>query len=116
MSASTEPKPIPFDQVPFRPRAEGGDMAMMSIITGAEQGTELGTGFGRLKDAKLEWTVHYDEVILVLEGHLTVRTEVGVFELGQKDSIWLPKGTALIYEADEALIFFAVHPASAIST
>ena len=89
---------------------------MMSVITGVEQGTELGTGFGRLKGAKLEWTVHYDEVILVIEGHLTVTTRDGVFELGPKDSIWLPKGTALTYEAEDALIFFAVHPASAIST
>ncbi|MEM7060796.1 MAG: cupin domain-containing protein [Pseudomonadota bacterium] len=116
MPGTSQPKRIPFDEVPFRPRAEGGDMAMMSVITGAEQGTELGTGFGRLTDAKLEWTVHYDEVLLVLEGHLTVRTEAGVFELGPKDSVWLPKGTALTYEAEDALIFFAVHPASAIST
>ena len=114
--AASEPKLIPFDDVPFRPRGEGGDVAMMSVITGAEQGTELGTGFGRLKGAKLDWTVQYDEVILVLEGHLTVRTDAGVFELGPKDSVWLPNGTALTYEADEALIFFAVHPASAILT
>ena len=110
------PKAIPFDEVPFRPRGEGGDVAMMSVITGADQGTELGTGFGRMKNAKLEWTVHYDEVILVMEGHLTVRTETEVFELGPKDSVWLPSGTALTYEAEDALIFFAVHPASAIST
>ena len=116
MSGSSKPKAIPFAEVPFRPRAEGGDVAMMSVITGVEQGTELGTGFGRLKRAKLEWTVHYDEVILVIEGHLTVTTRDGVFELGPKDSIWLPKGTALTYEAEDALIFFAVHPASAIST
>jgi len=110
------PKRIPFDEVPFRPRAEGGDVAMLSVITGAELGTELGTGFGRLKGAKLEWTVHYDEVILVLEGHLTVHTAAEVIELGRRDSVWLPKGTELTYEAENALIFFAVHPASAIST
>ena len=86
------------------------------MLTGADQGTELGTGFGRMKNANLDWTVHYDEVLLVIEGHLTVRTAEDVFELGPKDSIWLPKGTELTYQAEEALIFFAVHPASAIST
>ena len=39
------PMRIPFEDVPFRPRAEGGDVAMMSVITGTQQGTELGTGF-----------------------------------------------------------------------
>ena len=116
MTTKAAPKRIAFEDVPFRPRAEGGDVAMLSVITGTPEGTELGTGFGRLKDAKIDWTVDYDEVILVIDGHLTVRTAAGDFELGPRDSVWLPAGTALTYEAKEALIFFAVHPASAIST
>ena len=116
MAQKAPAKLIAFNDVPFRPRAEGGDVAMMSMLTGAEQGTELGTGFGRLKGARLEWTVAYDEVLLVLEGQLRVTTDAGVFDLGPKDSIWLPAGTSLVYEAEEALIFFAVHPASAVST
>ncbi|MEM9140096.1 MAG: ethanolamine utilization protein EutQ [Pseudomonadota bacterium] len=108
--------PMPFDQVAFRPRGEGGDMASLAMLTGAEQGTELGTGFGRLKNAHLTWTLAYDEVLLVIEGRLRVGTPDGTHDLGPKDSIWLPKGTALTYEAEDALIFFAVHPASAVST
>ena len=39
-----------------------------------------------------------------------------MFELGPKDSIWFPAGTELVYEPEHALVFFAVHPASAVST
>ena len=116
MSGKAPPRMTRFEDVPFRPRAEGGDSAVLSILTGAAQGTELGTGFGRLENARLEWTLAYDEVLLVLEGALRVTTPAGVFELGPKDSVWLPAGTELVYEAEAALIFFAVHPASAVST
>lgn len=114
--SKTPPSKIAFADVPFRPRGEGGDMALLSMITGTGQGTELGTGFGRMKQARLEWTVLYDEVILVVEGALRVTTPDGVFDLGPKDTIWLPEGTPLTYEAEDALIFFAVHPASAVIT
>jgi ethanolamine utilization protein EutQ len=108
---------IPFDAVAFRARKEGGDVAALGMVTGADQGTELGTGFGRLNGAKLDFTVPYDEVQLVIEGTLTVTTPAGVFTLGPRDSVWLPKGTAVTYETEgEALIFFALHPASAIIT
>ena len=33
-------------------------------------------------------------------------------ELGVGDCIWLPDGTELIYEAESALIHFAIHPAN----
>ena len=52
----------------------------------------------------------------MLEGALRVTTPAGVFELGPEDSVWLPAGTELVYEAETALIFFAVHPASGVST
>lgn len=108
---------IPFDQVAFRARKEGGDVAALGMVTGAAQGTELGTGFGRLNGARLDFTVPYDEVLLVIEGALRVTTPAGVFDLGPRDSVWLPKGTDVTYEAEgEALIFFALHPASAIVT
>ena len=116
MAEKAPPHLTRFEDVSFRPRAEGADVAMLSTLTGDEQGTELGTGFGRLQAARLEWTVSCDEVLLVLEGALRVSTAGGVFDLGPRDSIRLPAGTGLVCEAEEALIFFAVHPASAVST
>jgi ethanolamine utilization protein EutQ len=108
---------LPFEGLKWRARKEGGESAALGMLTGSDQGTELGTGFGQLKNARLEFTVPYDEVLLVLEGRLNVTTPEGVFDLGPRDSVWLPKGTDVIYETKgEALIFFALHPASAIIT
>lgn len=107
---------MPFAQVPFRPRGQGGDMALLAPLTGPDDGTPLGTGFARLSAARLDWTLAYDEVILVIEWRLTVHANGVAHTLGPQDTIWLPKGTALTYEADAALIFYSVHPADAITT
>ncbi|WP_299850766.1 ethanolamine utilization protein EutQ [uncultured Roseovarius sp.] len=97
----------------FMPRFEYGHMAQASVVTGTgEDGTRLGSGFVRMKDASIPWTVQYDEVILVLEGELTVRTRDGDLRAGPMDCIWLPNGTELTYVAVSALMFYAIEPAN----
>jgi len=110
-SAKAPPRVARFDDLEFVPRAEGGDMAQLAQVSGTVDGTPLGAGFGRLTNARIEWTVKYDEVLIVLEGTLKVHTGGQVLEAGPRDSIWLPAGTALVYEAEEALIAYAIHPA-----
>ena len=97
----------------FTPRFEYGHMAQVAVVTGTgDDGTRLGSGFVRLKDAEIPWTVQYDEVILVLEGKMTVRTKEGDLTAGPKDCIWLPNGTELTYIATSALVFYAIEPAN----
>ena len=55
--------------------------------------------------------MHYDEIILVLEGEVTAITDAGKFTAGPKDTIWLPAGTRVTYQAEDALIFYAIQPA-----
>ncbi|MBT6403239.1 MAG: hypothetical protein HOK11_02330 [Rhodospirillaceae bacterium] len=57
-------------------------------------------------------TIKYDEVLTVFEGRLRLHANGEVHELGPRDSIWLPNGTELVYEADDALIHFAIHPSN----
>lgn len=101
-----------FDDLSFAPRFEYGHMAQVTEITGTGHGTKLGTGLGRFTDAEIPWTVQYDEVLLVLEGELTVRTKDGDLTAGPKDCIWLPTGTELTYISKSALVFFAIEPAN----
>lgn len=103
---------VKFDDLTFVPRAEGGDQAQIATICSGDDGTELGTGLARLRNARLEWTVKYDEILFVVEGTVKVTTGNGTFEAGPKDSIWLPEGTELVYEAEDALVLFAIHPAN----
>ena len=113
MTDRTQPRLVKFSDLDFVPRAEGGDMAQLAQICGTPDGTELGVGMGRLTNAWIEWTIKYDEVLTVLDGelklHIAGRDEPYV--LKPHDSIWLPEGTALVYEAESALLAYAIHPA-----
>ena len=106
------PKTIRFDQLGFVPRFAYGDQAAVVEVTGTGEGTVLGTGFARFTNAEIPWTVKYDEVILVIEGNVTVRTPAGDLEAGPKDCIWLPKDTELTYVSESALVFYALHPSN----
>ena len=112
MAGDTKSKPEvrSFDALEFNPRFEYGEQAEVAVVSNADDMTELGTGFGRLKNANIPWTIKYDEVILVVEGTLTIETESGKLTANARDSVWLPKGTKLIYTAEDALIFYAIHP------
>ncbi|MEM9330045.1 MAG: cupin domain-containing protein [Pseudomonadota bacterium] len=107
-----KPRLIGFQDLEFAPRFEYGHMAQAVEVCGSKDLTELGTGFARMTAAEIPWTVKYDEIILVIEGEFTVVTDDGEYTAGPKDSIWLPKGTKLTYRAENALVFYAIHPAN----
>lgn len=104
---------VPFSKAEFAPRFAYGDMAGVSVVTGnAGDGTRLGSGFVRLRRAEIPWTLRYDEVLFVLEGQVTIRTEGGDLIAGPRDCVWLPNGTELTYLAEDALVFYAIEPAN----
>lgn len=73
--------------------------------------TRLGAGIGVFQDCAMEWTVSYDEVLFILEGNLRLKTKAGTFHAGAGDTLWIPEGTWLVYEADDPVtIFYAVAP------
>lgn len=111
MQNKAPPQVIEFASKAFKPRFAYGEMAEVNEISGASFSSKLGTGFARFSDAEIPWTVQYDEVILVLEGEITVRTKDSDLKAGPKESIWLPSGTELTYIADSALVFYAIEPA-----
>ena len=98
------------DQLTFVPRFEYGDQAQLAAVCSAEDETKLGSGYVRLTNAEIPWTIKYDEVLLVLEGEITIRTGDGDLTAGPHETIWLPAGTELTYLADNALVFYAIHP------
>lgn len=115
MSTQADVAPVramPFTELAFSPRFAYGDQAQIAEITGTGEGTVLGTGFARFTDAHIPWTIKYDEVLLVLEGTVIVRTEGQDLEAGPQDCIWLPAGTELEYISRSALVFYAIHPSN----
>jgi ethanolamine utilization protein EutQ len=99
-----------YEDLEYTPRFEYGEMAELAETCGSKDGTKMGTGWCRLEKARIPWTITYDEVLTVFEGSLTLHANGVQHELGEKDSIWLPAGTELIYEAESALLFYAAHP------
>ena len=65
-----------------------------------------------MTQAKIPWTIKYDEIIHVLEGCFTVRTGDEEIEAEAGDCIWLPAGTELTYVSDSTLLFYAIQPAN----
>ena len=106
------PRVHKFADLKFSPRFEYGDQASAVQICGADDMSELASGFGRLVNARFPWTIKYDEILIVLEGQLHVHVVGECLSAGPFDSIWLPKGTELEYEAQNALIAYAFHPAN----
>lgn len=111
MPAKSPPKTASPKTAGFAPRFAYGHMAEAAAFTGPEDGTRLGSGFSRMTGAEIPWTVRYDEVLVVLEGRLSVRTAQGEFSAGPQECIWLPAGTELTYVAENALVFYAIEPA-----
>ena len=103
---------MPFDQMRFTPRFEYGEMAELVEICGSHNGSEMAAGWCRFKKARIPWTIHYDEVLTVFEGSLNLHANGEIYNLETRDSIWLPAGTELIYEAESALVYYAAHPAN----
>ncbi len=103
---------LKFADLEFLPRFEYGDMAEVVELCGPADGTELGVGYVRLSQAYIPWTIRYDEVLTVIEGNLKLHANNATQELSQRDAIWLPAGTELVYEAETALVLFAIHPSN----
>ena len=106
------PRVMKWQNAEFKPRFEYGDQAQAAHLCGDADGSELGAGLVRLTKARIPWAIRYDEIILVLEGTLKINTEDRVLIADAMDSIWLPANTKLTYEADDALLFYAIHPAN----
>lgn len=105
-----QPKTIRFDDIAFRPRFAYGEMCTIGETVGKECGGRIGAGFARMTGAHIPWTVTYDEVLTVLEGRLRVHAGGAVHDLGPRDTLWIPSGTELVYEAEDALVHYAIHP------
>jgi len=70
----------------------------------------MGAGVAHFDDCSISWTVLYDEVIYVIEGVFRLVTRECVLEGRAGDIIWVPEGTELKYEGEQARIFYAVYP------
>lgn len=110
MSDKSPPRVMSLSEASFVPRFEYGDQAQVAQLCGADDGSKLGVGLVRIKNADIPWTIKYDEFILVLEGTFTVQLADVKLVASTNQAMWLPAGTKLTYQSDKALLLYAIHP------
>jgi len=84
--------------------------ATIARLVGPETSRSMGAGVATFDACSIEWTVLYDELIVVLEGRFRLRVGDAVFEGGPGDVFWVPEYTPLKYEGDRATVFYALYP------
>ena len=84
--------------------------ATIARLVGPDISKSMGAGIATFDGCSIEWTVLYDELIVVLEG--TFRLVVGdrTYSCTPGDVVWIPENTPLKYEGDKAMVFYALHP------
>ena len=112
--AETKSKPqvVQFKKSERSFAAYGGPPGQATIarLVGPDISKTMGAGIATFDDCSIEWTVLYDELIVVLEG--TFRLVVGseTFTCAPGDVLWIPENTPLKYEGEKAMLFYALHP------
>lgn len=78
----------------------------------------LGAGVGVFDRCSVEWTPNYDEVLFILDGVLRLRVGEKTYVASRGDVVWIPEGTAVVYESSvRTTFFYAVCPVqNSIST
>jgi ethanolamine utilization protein EutQ len=94
----------------FEPYGGPPGQATIARLVGPELSSTMGAGLGTFDDCSVEWTVLYDELVVVLEGVFRLRLADGIVEGRPGDVIWIPENTALRYEGERAVVFYALYP------
>ncbi|MGH6938660.1 cupin domain-containing protein [Hypericibacter sp.] len=79
-------------------------------IIGPDLSKTLGAGLAQFDGCSIEWTVLYDEMIVVLEGAFRLRVGKDVYDATAGDVIWIPENTPLRYEGEKSTVCYAVFP------
>jgi ethanolamine utilization protein EutQ len=88
---------------------EGPPQAEIARLIGTTESRSLGVGVGRF-EAPIDWEVHYDEMMVVLEGRFRMKLANRTIEAGPGDVLWVPEGTRFTTEGDKAVVCYALWP------
>lgn len=97
----------------FEPYGGSPGEAKIARLVGPEISSSMGAGIATFDDCSIEWTILYDELIVVLEGVFRLRIsgdDPQLIEAVSGDVIWLPAYTPLRYEGDKAKVFYSLSP------
>lgn len=94
-------------------RPQGGGRGTRCRLINADMSTTMGASMHTYDNCSIEWTTHYNQATIVLEGTLRIVTGENfsrVIEVEAGDVIRLPEGTHFKYEGEKAKTFTALYP------
>ncbi|WCE28610.1 ethanolamine utilization acetate kinase EutQ [Vibrio sp. SCSIO 43137] len=91
--------------------APGKNIGLTDVI-GPEQNSTLGVGYMGWENAFFPWTLNYDEVDVILEGELHIKTPSGTTIGKPGDVIFIPKGSDIEFGTPTHVRFvYVAYPA-----
>lgn len=85
-------------------------VARIARLIGPELSSRMGGGIAFFDECSIEWTILYDEIIVVLDGEFRLRVGDDAYDMAPGDVIWLPENTPLVYEGKGARVFYVLAP------
>jgi ethanolamine utilization protein EutQ len=94
----------------FTPWASDTPGTQIGRLVGVSHSQTMGAGYFHIDGDSIEWTVLYDEVLVVTAGEFRLRLADRVIEGRAGDVIWIPKGTSVVYEGNGAKFVYVLYP------
>ena len=110
--AKARSKVVHFRKSEMNFTAYGGPPGKATIarLVGPDLSRTMGAGVATFDGCSIEWTVLYDELIVVLEGTFRLVAGKETHSCAPGDVLWIPENTPIKYEGEKAKVFYALHP------
>lgn len=90
--------------------SEGPGKGAIARLVGPDLSKTIGAGIATFDGCSIDWTVLYDEMIVVIEGTFRLGTPEGEITAKPGDVIWIPENTPISYRGEKAVVCYALYP------
>lgn len=83
----------------------------IASVVGTRDSRTMAGDLIEFEDTVLEYEMPYDDLLYVLDGSVTVKTQDGEVTGGPSDILWVPKGETVTFAVEgKATVFCATYP------
>lgn len=91
---------------------KASDVVYTKDLFTLEESPRLGCGIMEMKETTFDWTLNYDEIDYVIEGHLDIIIDGRVVSAGPGELILIPKNSKIQFSVPEyARFIYVTYPA-----
>lgn len=91
---------------------KSSDIVYTKDLFNLEESPRLGCGIMEMKETTFDWTLNYDEIDYIIEGHLDVIIDGGKVSADEGELILIPKGSKIQFSVpDYARFLYVTYPA-----